>query len=123
MSITVRVSGPIFHPDNDLDRLMEDIEEAVADAAYHTVHGNLASSLRNPTGYYQAHIEIDRRGGDRVVHDSDVIYGPWLEGTGSRNDSTRFKGYASFRRAAQTVEGQVDRLVRGAVSAFVRRVS
>jgi hypothetical protein len=33
-----------------------------------------------------------------VVQDGGVIYGPWLEGVGSRNRTTRFKGYFTFRR-------------------------
>ena len=35
------------------------------------------------------------------IHDSNVVYGPWLEGVGSRNDTTRFKGYAIFRNVKQ----------------------
>lgn len=30
----------------------------------------------------------------------NVVYGPWLEGVGSRNQSTRFKGYRMFRKTA-----------------------
>ena len=35
------------------------------------------------------------------IFDGNVIYGSWLEGTSSRNQITRFKGYTSFRRTAQ----------------------
>jgi len=38
------------------------------------------------------------------IDDSKVVYGPWLEGTGSRNETTRFKGYSSFRRTTQFME-------------------
>jgi hypothetical protein len=38
------------------------------------------------------------------IHDSEVVYGPWLEGVSSRNQTTRFKGYAAFRNATQQLE-------------------
>lgn len=44
-----------------------------------------------------------------IIHDSRVVYGPWLEGIGSRNETSRFKGYAMFRNAHQ----QVERLKQG----------
>lgn len=55
-------------------------------------------------GYYRAHLHgivQDSRYGQ--IDDSGVVYGPWLEGTSHRNMTTRFKGYASFRRTAQRV--------------------
>ena len=39
-----------------------------------------------------------------LITDSEVEYGPWLEGVGSRNATTRFKGYHSFRRVGQTLQ-------------------
>lgn len=35
---------------------------------------------------------------------SRVTWSPWLEGTSSRNDSTRFKGYHLFRKTAQELQ-------------------
>ena len=66
----------------------------------------LNRSMKNPTGYYVSNIVINRSGNENTVHDSDVIYGPWLEGTGSRNRTTRFKGYHSMRK----VRGRLDRM-------------
>jgi len=39
-----------------------------------------------------------------VISDSGVVYGPWLEGVGSRNQATRFKGYAIFRRTRDKLQ-------------------
>jgi hypothetical protein len=38
------------------------------------------------------------------LHDSGVVYGPWLEGVGRRNKVSRFKGYSSFRKSLQDLE-------------------
>jgi hypothetical protein len=56
-----------------------------------SIHGEIASSLHGR------------------IHDSKVIYGPWLEGVSSRNQTTRFKGFAMFRNARQ----QLDRIAAG----------
>jgi hypothetical protein len=41
--------------------------------------------LQHPTGYYQSKITVERAGTGYRVTDQGVVYGPWLEGTGSRN--------------------------------------
>lgn len=51
------------------------------------------------TEKYTMPIVVDR---DETIVTTDLaMYGPWLEGTGSRNETTRFKGYFSFRIATQ----------------------
>jgi hypothetical protein len=42
---------------------------------------------------------------ETIVTNDLATYGPWLEGTGSRNTSTRFKGYHGMRRAGQALNG------------------
>ena len=53
------------------------------------------------TGHYRRslHAKVSNLAGR--IDDGNVIYGSWLEGTSSRNQTTRFKGYSSFRRTAQ----------------------
>jgi len=120
-------SGPFFEPGNAervLRDMCSDIVDEVAAQASADVHTNLNTSIRHPTPYYETQIRIESRGfNERSVNDSGVIYGPWLEGTGSRNRTTRFKGYASFRRAAQSTQARVPQLARAAVERAARRLS
>jgi hypothetical protein len=58
-----------------------------------------------------------------AVTDSGVIYGPWLEGTGSRNRTTRFKGYATFRKAAQELDRRAFRIAAAMLDRYVRRMN
>jgi len=51
-----------------------------------SIHGRMAGSLHG------------------VIDDTRVVYGPWLEGVGSRNQATRFKGYAIFRRTKDKLQ-------------------
>jgi hypothetical protein len=71
---------------------------------------------RASTGHFRRsmHGEVKRNVG-RIYN--NVIYGPWLEGTSSRNQTTRFKGYAMFRRT----KGQVDKEAPDILNRAVRR--
>ncbi len=76
------------------------------------------------TGHYRrsVHGELeDSRNG--VIHDSNVIYGPWLEGTSSRNASTRFKGYAMFRRSRQQLDREKGDIVGRRMSKAARKLN
>lgn len=122
---TVTLKGPIFDARGDaaVRDLKHDAVESVAGQGLADVHQNLDHSTRHPTPYYETQIAVDVDGDNAVVHDRGVIYGPWLEGVGSRNKTTRFKGYASFRRAAQGLGEKVPRLVEHAVKRAVGRLN
>lgn len=103
--------------------LARDSSGEVGQQALADVHGNLNTYIRHPTPYYETQVTLDHGGNDAIVHDRGVIYGPWLEGTGKRNATTRFKGYASFRKATQSTEAKVPQLVEPHVRAAVQRLS
>ena len=54
---------------------------------------------------------------------SDVVYGPWLEGDSARNATTRFKGYQSFRKTAQWLVKQANTIMTKHVNAFIRDIN
>lgn len=114
MPFDVKVSthGPVLEgkaPQIVADYLRDALDE-IAQQGYAEVMTNLNASIRNSTPYYETQIVVQNMGESRLIHDRGIIYGPWLEGVGSRNRSTRFKGYASFRRAAQTLEAKAGAL-------------
>lgn len=94
--------------------------DEIADYAKFEVLSQLDSVLQNPTGYYESQIRKDRVSVESYsVNDSNVIYGPWLEGIGSRNSPvTRFAGYHTFRivrnRMAQKAADIADAAIRRA---------
>lgn len=124
ISTTVHRRGPLF--DRNVEAAIRDLADQLTDEvgskAFAEVHDRLDQSLRNPTPYYETQIIQERVREDVVVHDRGIIYGPWLEGVGSRNRTTRFKGYSSFRRATQAVEGRVPSIVRPIVNRWVARM-
>lgn len=101
----------------------DDVEYQVAIEGERMVHARLRQVLRHPTGYYQSKISVDRAAGGRYqVHDQRVIYGPWLEGTGSRNSSvTRFPGYATFRRTKPLLDRKAPQIARQLLARYRSR--
>lgn len=77
----------------------------VATFAEDQIQQRLSQVLQHPTGYYQSKVTVARQGTGYIVWDQGVVYGPWLEGTSSRNSpATRFPGYATFRRTKALVD-------------------
>lgn len=101
------LSGPFFAPGVDelVDREIGKSRELVADAAYVRVIGLLHDFERHPHGYDASRIRVNRALAERdVVQDTNAVYGPWLEGVGSRNRTSRFKGYHVFRIVASGMQ-------------------
>lgn len=69
-------------------------------ASITTTDRSRAYTTRSGRHSYTMPVTLDRSSETAVTTDL-ASYGPWLEGVGSRNDSTRFKGYHGFRRAGQ----------------------
>jgi len=122
----VHTSGPLFSAglaDEVLRTFEREIVHDVTAQASADVHTNLHDSIRHPTPYYETQVRMQTLSeAEGSVNDRGIIYGPWLEGTGSRNRTTRFKGYSSFRRAKQSTEAKVIRLVGPALARCVQRL-
>lgn len=101
----------------------DNVEYQVARKGEQMVNARLRQVLRHPTGYYQSKISVDRTSGGRYkVHDGGVIYGPWLEGTGSRNyPVTRFRGYSTFRRTKGLLDRQAPQIARELLARYRSR--
>jgi len=57
------------------------------------------------------------------VTDSGVVYGPWIEGESSRNQTSRFKGYHSARKATTEVRKRAPRILNKHVRKGVARLN
>lgn len=126
MRYTQRELGPIF--DGRAQRAAhgycEELEDDLADQAVDELHKEFDLHFKHPTGYYKSQVKVRYGSGEKVVDDGGVVYGPWLEGVGSRNfPATRFRGYASFRRVFQRIDKRskayAERLLR---TKWIRRM-
>lgn len=117
IKVKVQASGPLVKGEFPaiLHDYLEDVTWELGQQAYADIHTILDASIRQPTPYYETQITQQRGGADgidgvssdvtpAVVHDRGVIYGHWLEGTGSRNaPATSFRGYGAFGKSAKAL--------------------
>lgn len=107
MSIDVDFQGPLF--DGRAERAMADAcDEArdnISDFAEERVLMGTSANFKTRTPYYETRVTTERVSSEvSLIWDQGVIYGPWLEGVGSRNSPvTRFGGYHFWRAAKQAV--------------------
>lgn len=121
--IGMKASGKIFLPvprHAAIGRLIMAIKEEVADYGVFLVLMRLGQVLKEPTGYYESLIKKERQQDNWMVTDSGVVYGPWLEGTGSRNQISRFKGYRTFQMTKRELDQKKVSIAAPIVDRFVR---
>lgn len=126
IDIDTETHGPIFTPglpEALMHAATRDIEETIAEKAKDKIHTRLGHVLKHPTGYYQSRIHVERQGSGEAVNDGGVVYGPWLEGVGSRNRTTRFKGYHTFRIVGQQIEAEATPLADHIMAQHLRRLT
>jgi len=104
-----------------MSELVVDLVGAVGDSALDMWKANLDANIRVNRQRYTSTLNVDRvRDEVALVNDGTSVYGPWLEGQGSRNfPVTRFKGYDSAREAAEKVGAQADEVGAPVVARFV----
>lgn len=100
------------YPQAEVQRFLAEVTDEVSAQLLADWHTNLNQSIRRPTPYYETQL-VNQTVQPTLhkVHDRGVVYGPWLEGTSSRNRTTRFRGYSSLRRARQTTVARIPSLI------------
>jgi hypothetical protein len=124
MAVEVTFKGPIFDGSAEkiVDEMLHDASVDMAEEAFKRVRARLKNVLKHPTGYYESRVSTDNTSTGAVISDGGVIYGPWLEGVSSRNNSTRFKGYHTFRMVAQSLGSDVEVITDRAIQKNIGRL-
>jgi hypothetical protein len=119
------ITGPLFDGIAEIEAkaLAAAVQREIAEYAEFQWQMNMTEAFQHPTGYYQSRVNIARSEASLSVNDGGVIYGPWLEGVGSRNETTRFKGYFSARRAANSVAQKSMAIALPLIEAFVAKAN
>lgn len=125
IDIETSVSGPLF--DGRAEAALKDYTHAVAhdlgEQGERMVRDTLHAVERHPTGFYESHTNVRYNGGIVIVNDGGVVYGPWLEGTGSRNRTTRFKGYGTYRKVTEQLKAKVTEVAEATLRRFIGRMN
>jgi hypothetical protein len=123
----VKLSGPVFSGKavELSDKAAEAIEEAVGKAASDRARAILQSNIKvNVTGQEPSSFHVVKDSFGVTVTDShSVAYGPWLEGTGSKNATSRFKGYHSVRQATSDTDRAAKDIAEVAIAPFIKEMN
>ncbi len=109
-----RVQGPISSGKmaRAADAYSHDVADAIADSAKDTWLNSLHGSIRHQTPYYTTKIAKRQLSPTRyLIHDHDVLYGPWLE-YGAYTPRRMFSGYGAQERAEATVQAKRGNIAR-----------
>lgn len=106
----VDYDGPLFNGRaiKIFDDFAKDAENDIAKAALRGIKRRFHVKFRHPTGRYESNVKISSAGEGTQINDGGIVYGPWLEGIGKKNRTTRFKGYHSFEEAANEIDGRAE---------------
>lgn len=120
----VEYSGPIFdeRAPHIIAEYTDKIERSVGDEAVDQVRLRLDAVLKHQTGRYRSSIHREVQEPGVSVNDGGMVYGPWLEGTGSRNESTRFKGYRTFRIVQQEIDSRAEEIAEHELPPYLMRL-
>lgn len=124
ITVDVDKHGPLFDGRAQLAArdFVRDAQREIAERGAVMVQTELDHVLRHQTGRYRRSIHAEQGFGGDVITDGGIVYGPWLEGTGSRNRTTRFKGYATFRRVVTRLDNEADNIAERILPSYLRRM-
>jgi hypothetical protein len=118
LSVTSHASGPLLdgRAERAVDQACREAERKTATFGAAIIRARMDRTFKRQTPYYrlQNQARVDPPGWK--ISDAGVIYGPWLEGVGSRNRTTRFKGYFIYRRSVQEIQRHMERITDQEVS-------
>jgi hypothetical protein len=116
----VQYSGAILTGETEgpMNEITSGIEEALAAKGVKLIQDDFSKVLKHPTGHLSSSVKAIQGEPTRIT-DGGVVYGAWIEGVSRRNDTSRFKGYATFRRMSQALEEQAAEIAEQVVSQHV----
>lgn len=111
--MTIRVSatatGPILDglgPER-VEAAVADIVREVTELGMQRLTSAFPTGVPVVTGNLRRNIHPTIAGPMAQIDSGGVVYAAWIEGTSSRNESTRFKGWGTYRKATQYLQDEV----------------
>lgn len=124
--VEITMRGPLFdgRAAREFAAFADAAREEIAEFAEEHVLSLMGQDFREPTGYYESNIMTERASADvSRVHDSGVVYGPWLEGVGTRNRARPgFPGYWHWRRTKDLLALRAPVMAQRLLERYLMRV-
>lgn len=129
LNLEVDTNGPFFTGayQKELMQALDDAKKDVAELGMNRIEDRVSARSKNSRGGYAGSLrtEIVKPFNDQRIHLAypAVVYGPWIEGTSSRNNTTRFRGYKVFRLTKNWLRKQATPLMQEKIDDFVARMN
>jgi len=129
INLEVETKGPFFTGDyqRELHSFLDEAKAEVAQLGVNRIQQRIGARAKDPSGGYAGSVITDvvQPFNDQQIHlrYPAVTYGPWIEGTSTRNASTRFKGYRIFRQARSWLRKQATPIFQEKIDQFVARMN
>jgi hypothetical protein len=122
--IIVKAQGPLY--DGSAPAIVhawsDQVKRDIAQEGVNRLKSFAMDKSGRATGRYQSEIQTSTLSfNDIRIHDP-IVYGPWLEGSSTRNRSTRFKGYHLWRKTAQALEEDAPKIAEKRMPELVARL-
>lgn len=118
-------SGPVFNGTaaREMKRTANQWTESLAKTGAADIRTTQNNTFRTQTPHARLQTEAAAEAPGWKIWDKDLVYGPWLEGTGSRNRTSRFKGYGIWRAAAARIQQRAVNIGQPIIAKFVGRMN
>ena len=137
VNASVKLDGPLFKEgisfiddaaEAAVQELMEDGESRLDEVLRPRPAGVFltvqeAGRERASKGDYRRGVSGVRRRLHALISDGGKVYGPWLEGTSPKNKTSRFKGYAQFRKTKDWLQKHAKKTLQRQVARAVKRLN
>ena len=137
VNTSVELKGPLFKEgisfiddaaEAAVQELMEDGESRLDETLRTGDEGGVFLTVqqagkRKSVGDYRRGVSGVRRRLHALISDGGKVYGPWLEGTSPKNKTSRFKGYAQFRKTKDWLQKRAKKTLQRHVARAVKRLN
>lgn len=120
--VETRASGPLFdgRAKAAVERFTRDGTSVLTRVGTEMVKFKYASRIQVNRNRFLGRITGEVNGSVGQIYTKFILYGYWLEGVGSRNATTRFKGYWAYRdsyieldaRSREILQPLIDKMIR-----------
>lgn len=124
ISLKVDKKGALFdgRAEAAVTRFTEDATKTLVSVATQMVKLRFGSRIRVNTGYFLGRITGEVTGSIGRVYTKFLLYGYWLEGVGSQNQTTRFKGYWGYRDTFIEVDANSKQILKPLIEKLTREM-
>lgn len=124
INVTIKKSGPLFdgRAEAAVVRFTRDSTSVLTRVGTQMVKLKYGARIRENTGHFLGRITGDVTGSIGRIYTKFILYGYWLEGVGSQNATSRFKGYWAYRETFIELDARSTEILQPLIEKMIREM-